>query len=299
MSPTIVYDGRTYAMMHDPVGAACTAFAVEVLHSSVAMGEMVQRTVDGRDVVAHVEPHTWTNRGGVVVRCDPSIRGVTLYEAVAAPITVPSPAPLHEPPLAPGFARGCDVSHYQGGGLRWAELARQGCAFAYCKASEGARLVDDAFVQNAEHTRAAGILRGGYHFFRPTVDVPTQVRLFVGVLKSAGDLELPPALDVEVSDGVAPGVLAASVEHFLELLSEELGRGVIYTAPGWWRAHTGDSHLAAKADLWVAHWGVSKPSLCGDWADWLFWQTADRSSFAGDADVFNGSAEELRAAFGG
>jgi hypothetical protein len=37
--------------------------------------------------------------------------------------------------------------------------------------------------------------------------------------------------------------------------------------------------------------------MCGDWKTWLFWQTADRSPFAGDADAFNGTSAELRAAF--
>lgn len=288
-----------YTMMHDPVGPACTAFAVEVLNDpTVPMGSVVERNIGGRDIAAHVEPHTWTFRGGVRVACNPPIRGVTLYERVGSPAPAPGPAPKTIPAPPSHFARGCDVSHYQRGGLQWADLKRRGCLFAYLKATEGGSLEDDTFLLNAEHTRAASVLRGAYHFFRPTVDVPTQVARFVATCLKAGPLELPPALDVEVSDGVSPGVLAAAVEHFVDLVTPQLGRPVIYTAPGWWPQHAGNAHLADKADLWVAHWtSAAHPLLCGNWTEWLFWQTAPKSDLAGDADVFNGGAEELLTRF--
>ncbi len=64
---------------------AITAFAVETLNKSTEfpMGAMNRRTVAGVDVVARIEPHTWTHRAGkLVTNLNPPIRGVTLYEVV-------------------------------------------------------------------------------------------------------------------------------------------------------------------------------------------------------------------------
>lgn len=299
MLPSAIPPG--YAMMHDPVGKDCTDFAVEVLHGPTPMGGTVQRAVDGRDILAHVEPHTWTNQGGVRVARNPPIRGVTLYErqvtATPSP-TTPAPPTIPSPPPAEGYAAGCDVSHYQGT-LQWADLAKRGCVFTYLKASEGAGMGDTTFAANADHARGARVLRGAYHFFRPAQDVDRQAALFLRVCQSVGPLELPPALDVEVSDNVSAPDIAAAVERFVDLITPALGRPVIYTSPGWWRSGTGNAKLAAKADLWVAHWtDAAEPALCGDWTRWLFWQRANRSVFAGDGDVYAGTADELRAAFG-
>ena len=64
---------------------AITAFAIETLNkpAEFPMGAMNRRTVAGVDVVARIEPHTWTHRNGkLVTGLNPPIRGVTLYEVV-------------------------------------------------------------------------------------------------------------------------------------------------------------------------------------------------------------------------
>lgn len=64
---------------------AITAFAIETLNQSNAfpMGATNRRTIAGVDVVARIEPHTWTHRAGkLVTNLNPPIRGVTLYEVV-------------------------------------------------------------------------------------------------------------------------------------------------------------------------------------------------------------------------
>lgn len=290
MSPTPVPPGFT--IMKDPVPLAVTAFALEVFHDATTypMGAGVIRTIGNLDVFARVELHPPDFQNHV------EHRGVTCY---AKPATATSSRPTD--PSPPLRASGCDVSHYQGG-LQWADLAQRGCAFAFLKATEGVSYVDANFLSNAELSRARaprwrGVLRGAYHFFRPAADVDAQIAHFIATMAQAGPLELPPALDVEVADGVPPALLAQHVEHAVDLIAASGRRPLVYASPGLWRALTGDLHLAAKADLWVAHYGVAKPSLCGDWTDWQFWQSSDRSTFAGDSDTYKGTLEELRAAF--
>ena len=64
--------------------AAITAFANETLNNrAIQMGDTDRRTINGVDVVARIEPHTWTHRNGVLVTgLNPPIRGVTLYQIV-------------------------------------------------------------------------------------------------------------------------------------------------------------------------------------------------------------------------
>ena len=61
---------------------AITTFALETLNNkAVLMGMTDKRNIDGVQVMARIEPHTWTHRGGkLVTGLNPPIRGVTLYE---------------------------------------------------------------------------------------------------------------------------------------------------------------------------------------------------------------------------
>lgn len=61
---------------------AITAFAIETLNNkSIQMGMVTSRNIDGVQVMARIEPHTWTHRGGkLVTGLNPPIRGVTLYQ---------------------------------------------------------------------------------------------------------------------------------------------------------------------------------------------------------------------------
>jgi putative peptidoglycan binding protein len=65
--------------------AAITAFAIETLNqpSAYPMGSTNSRNIDGVQVMARIEPHTWTHRNGqLVTNLNPPIRGVTLYEII-------------------------------------------------------------------------------------------------------------------------------------------------------------------------------------------------------------------------
>ncbi len=61
---------------------AITAFAVETLNNyAIPMGGTSQRNIEGVQVMARIEPHTWTHRAGkLVTNLNPPIRGVTLYQ---------------------------------------------------------------------------------------------------------------------------------------------------------------------------------------------------------------------------
>ena len=62
---------------------------------------------------------------------------------------------------------------------------------------------------------------------------------------------------------------------------------MIYTSPAYWRANFNDTRWFADNGyrmLWVAHWGVSSPSVpASNWGgySWTFWQYSATGSVPG------------------
>jgi lysozyme len=193
------------------------------------------------------------------------------------------------------YASGVDVSHYQGE-VDWPAVAEDGVCFAFIKATDGVDEVDPRFTQNWAGAKAAGILRGGYHFFRPSLDAQRQAEHFLSVI-TMDDLALPPALDIEVTDGVGQAALQAGIRTWLEAVEAALGcRPVVYTDPSFWR----DNVAADFSDcpLWLACY-ASEPEVPPTWQAWTFWQHSDCGKVNGvsgqvDLDYCALSYEDLR-----
>ena len=99
-----------------------------------------------------------------------------------------------------GFGlHGIDVSHYQKK-IDWGKVAAQDVHFAFIKATEGETYKDSFFCENWASIKAAGIKRGAYHFFRPTLSAEMQATNFIEMTE-LGNGDIAPVLDVEVADG--------------------------------------------------------------------------------------------------
>ncbi|MBC6419743.1 MAG: hypothetical protein GDA44_13755 [Prochloron sp. SP5CPC1] len=68
-----------------------------------------------------------------------------------------------------GFEPGIDVSDFDGS-VNWRKVKGAGFSFAFAKATEGRTWKATTFPRNWRQMEGAGIIRGAYHFFRPTVD---------------------------------------------------------------------------------------------------------------------------------
>jgi GH25 family lysozyme M1 (1,4-beta-N-acetylmuramidase) len=79
---------------------------------------------------------------------------------------------------------GIDVSHHQGE-VNWHAVAEAGISFAFAKATEGATFVDPQFLRNWALIKDAGIVRGAYHFFRPSKPAESQVTNFLTVTETS------------------------------------------------------------------------------------------------------------------
>ena len=196
--------------------------------------------------------------------------------------------------------RGVDVSEFQGS-VDWHAAHAAGIRFGIARVSDGTGHHDTQFAHNWSHMKSAGVVRGAYQFFRPGEDPKAQARLLLQKVKDAGgfaDDDLPPTLDVEVTDGVSHATIGSRVRAWVDYVADAIGRKpMVYTAPGFWDGIGAPSGLST-APLWVANWEVSCPDVPSHWSKWTFWQTADNGHVSGisgavDLDRFNGSASAL------
>jgi len=195
--------------------------------------------------------------------------------------------------------KGVDVSHYDGT-IDWKAAHGGGIDFAIIKATENINFIDPDFATNWKNAGDNGVIRGAYHFFRPEVDATAQADYFIqnAGVPAAGDL--PPTIDLEVTDNVAAATVASGALTFLARVQEKTGRTpIVYTSASFLSSIGSPAGFAAYT-LWVANWQVSCPSIPSPpWSDWTFWQNASTGTVPGissmvDTDQFNGSLADLQ-----
>lgn len=194
---------------------------------------------------------------------------------------------------------GIDVSHFQGA-VDWAAVKAAGKAFAFAKASDGITYTDPQFKTNWQGIKAAGLLRGAYHFYESNDDPVAQANNFIKAVGTLAAGDLPPVLDIEAFKGnYGTATLAANVQTWLNTVQQALGRTpIIYTGPSFWNQYMNNQFSAYP--LWIAQYGVSQPTLPNGWSKWTFWQSSESGTVAGvtgsvDIDVFAGSMANLLA----
>lgn len=196
---------------------------------------------------------------------------------------------------------GIDVSFAQGK-FNW--TAQHGkVAFAAAKATEGLTITDPQFGNNwdgmwflnATHT----IPRFAYHYFHASDNPEDQAAHLVSTVKKHGLLpgdNLLLDLEATASDGrndhIAPATVASRAKaclHAINTLAPN-HRVLVYTSPSF--AETGACAGLEPWFLWLASYGVSKPTVPAPWKTWTMWQNSGATL---DTDRFQGSEAELLA----
>ena len=190
---------------------------------------------------------------------------------------------------------GIDVSRYQGY-IDWDRVAEQKIDFVFIKATEGMTFRDSQFFCNWDALKNVGIKRGAYHFFRPKTSPVAQAEQFIFMVEQESS-DLPPVLDIELLDGVAPKKIVESMKVWLDLVEDAYRvKPIIYTNMNFY-----NDHLAGHFDeypLWIARYNkFFTPSLSGK-KTWDFWQYGNRGKVAGidgevDFNVFKGELDDL------
>ncbi len=205
---------------------------------------------------------------------------------------------MADPAQVQGLAQGIDVSQDQNS-VDWPSVQAAGYAFTFVKATDGETYVDPLFAQNWAGAKAAGLLRGAYHFFRAEDDPQIQAEFFWKTVGGVG--ELPMVVDVEESMGQPNSVVISNLTSFLNSLQGWTNQQpMIYTDSGFWNG-LGTSAFGTYP-LWIAQYGVAAPTLPAGWALYDFWQHSETGQVAGiqgnvDLNVFSGSLAALQGAF--
>lgn len=196
---------------------------------------------------------------------------------------------------------GVDVSHWNGT-IDWAKVKASGRAFAIVKATEGTTFVDNKFATNWAAMKQEGLIRGAYHFFHSDDDPIEEADHFLATIGTLEPGDLPPVLDMEVSDGQPASVIAANAIAWLDHVAAATGmKPILYTGPNFVNnTIKNPPGLEEHAVLWVANWGVSCPNVPAPFTSWGYWQysaTGTVPGISGDVDlnVFNGPLDALEA----
>jgi lysozyme len=223
---------------------------------------------------------------------------VIAASCIAAVGLVPAPA------SAGTKAMGIDVSRFQGP-IDWPTVATAGIRFAFVQASRGSGAdctvkpaqcgADPMFATNRVAAESNGIRVGPYHRAfaaggtteTARADALAEADVFLSTVGSLQSGELVPVLDVETPfSGMTATSLRTWVRVWLKKVTKRLGRKpMIYTNASSWGA-TGNTREFAKAKypLWVAEWGVSRPSVPAlNWAGrgYSVWQYSSSGTVAG------------------
>jgi lysozyme len=200
---------------------------------------------------------------------------------------------------------GLDVSKWNAD-VNWLEVAKAGIKFAYCKATDGYSL-DPKFSKNWAGIKAAGLLRGAYGWFHPSLDVERQAQTIVHAIGVLGLGDLPFWIDSERDDKGADGELGTKddiritdpmLEVFAARVAELTGKSVCIYGYGY---YLDDRDLEiSKAGLAIADYRSGPPTLPPGYPKHTFHQyLGDEGRAPGvngpcDRVRFNGSWGELR-----
>lgn len=234
----------------------------------------------------------------------PATKAKALPRPKAKPRRVPASHQLPAPTSTKTLI-GPDVSVYQGD-VDWKQVRAAGAAFAFVKATEGRDFRDKRFGAGRwKAMKDAGLIRGAYHFARPSAessDAAAEARDFHAALQAAGGLQpgdLPPVLDLEVTRLSARQTQAWTADWVAEIRRLTGHQPILYVSPGFWAGQVGGPQTTFGCPLWIAHYGVRRPTLPPAWPRWTFWQHTDKGSIAGistkcDMNQFAGDLAALR-----
>lgn len=200
-------------------------------------------------------------------------------------------------PRIAGFeVHGIDVSHHQNR-INWNKVKQDSIDFVFMKATEGEDFRDPKFEHNWRSAKEKNIIRGAYHFYRPSVASEIQAKHFIRTVKlSSGDF--PPVLDLEVSDNRPKKIVIEGAKNWLKIIEQHYGvKPILYVNRNWFQEYV-DGNFDNYV-VWMAAYTVKPRPKLVNGKDWIFWQYTNRGRIRGingavDLNVFYGSKEELK-----
>jgi lysozyme len=190
--------------------------------------------------------------------------------------------------------QGIDVSNHQRS-INWDAVKSdpRSIEFAFIKATESTDFYDPWFSRNWTEAKRVGLVRGAYHFARPSAnpDPTPEVYFFLDKIQhetlEPGDIIILDAEDERIPSGQD---ISAWYLFWLEIATSIVGfKPLIYTG-NWYL----DSRMAGRDDafkdypLWLSNYRRTKPPAPTPWTGYEFWQYTSAGSVqgvSGDCDV--------------
>lgn len=183
--------------------------------------------------------------------------------------------------------KGIDVSKWQET-IDWSKVKSSGVDFAIIREGYGKKSptqIDKKFKENIEGAKNVGINTGVYHYsYADSTDDAINEAQFCLENIQGYALEYPVVFDVEDKE-----MLKLTTRQRTDIcmaFCEEIEKAgyyvMIYANPNWLKNYLYSDELLKDFDLWLAHWGVEKPSYsCGIW----------QYSSTGQVDGINGNVD--------
>lgn len=207
---------------------------------------------------------------------------------------------------------GLDISTYQDSPytsqrIDFKKTYAAGAKFVIIRSS-WSTVVDDDFAINWPNAKAAGLIRGAYHFYDYRYPAQQQADFFCGLVAN-DPAELPLAVDLEYYGPYGPlpsaNALHKALKTFFDIIEQKTGKkGILYTNPGTLAFNLGTLPAwMLSLPLWIAHYINADNPTYKPFANWTIWQYTSKGdgyaygmeSANVDLNYFNGSYEELRA----
>lgn len=203
---------------------------------------------------------------------------------------------------------GCDVAFYEAnsnGKIDFVKMKSNGIKFVIIRSGQNL-WEDPKFSVNWYDAKQAGIPRGSYWFYDSRISPQVQAKLWINTIGNDSG-ELPLFADYEESyKGNYQG--GQNFKIFLEEVKRLIPNKeiIIYTAFWYWRDNVSVSlhEYFSQYGLWIANYGVAKPSIPAPFKDWLFWQFSEDGIGKNygcdgglDMNYYNGTIEEFNLRF--
>lgn len=191
----------------------------------------------------------------------------------------------------------------------WNRVAAAGYQFAFAKATEGLTVNDQSFPSNWSGIKAAGLVRGAYHFARPSNNTAdAEADHFLAQLNAAGGLSTGDLVALDMEDTNANGSQHDWTLAWLQRVEGQIGFKPLFYSGTWYMNPHGLSGVddLAQYALWFSLYNYqfnNVPAAPPNWTQILIHQYSDKGAVDGvqgnvDLNCFTGNTIDELAPYG-
>ena len=165
--------------------------------------------------------------------------------------------------------KGIDISEHNGN-VDMTKIKNSGIEFVIVRSSWGHFTKDKQADNNVSKCNAIGMPYGLYHYSYATseAEARTEAQEFLKLSKQYSGRSYPLVLDMEDADGykkdrgIGFNQEIKFIKIFKEIIEDAGEYLMLYTNKDWYSHFIAiDKSLIDSLDLWLAHWGISAPSV--------------------------------------